>query len=535
MSHTPLFRKLILALQAARRENLKVQQLPEPIPYSAVSWTRRKFIKTTALAGMLGLAEGCLTHPALANVKALAPSIAIIGAGLAGMNAAYQLKKAGISSTVYEARSRVGGRVLSAVLKDGLVVDLGAELINTDHADMLTLVDDFGIGLFNRLEDIAGLPFPEEAIYFNGVSRSESELANDLRLIAAQIGDDAALLDQDWDTYAPPLDQLSVTDYLNLHADKISQPYIRELLTSMIHTEYGVEPDKSSALQLITVLPVVNGQTVDLLSYSDEVYSVIGGTAKITDALGQELAGQIHLGKRLEAIKALDSKYRLTFADQSTVEADIVIIAIPFPVLRKITIDAPLPTGLRRFIKVARLGSNEKVIGSFTKRFWRQAGGFTSGAWGVPNVSEIWDETQRQAERTDGALNFFLGGNQARQLGAVKKLTKLGNQFVAALDLFLPGASQATKGVFIKSGWTKSPNTMGGYASFKPGQLTRFGSYFWIESDNPDERQQVNAGNLIFAGEHVSDEYYGFMNGAAQTGRLAARLVIEKMTTLSAA
>lgn len=51
----------------------------------------------------------------------------------------------------------------------------------------------------------------------------------------------------------------------------------------------------------------------------------------------------------------------------------------------------------------------------------------------------------------------------------------------------------------------------------------------YIESDNPEERQDVNVGNLAFAGEHLSDEFYGFMNGAAQTGRLAAELVVRRI------
>ena len=531
MARTLFFRKLILALQAARRENLKEQFLSPPISSGEANWTRRQFIKTTTLASIVGVADTCLALPALAIEALATPKIAIIGAGLAGMNAAYQLKKATITANVnvYEARTRVGGRVLSTDMGEGLIVDLGAELINTDHADMLALVEELGIDLFNRLNDVADLAFPKEAFYFKGIRYSESQLANDLRPIAAQIAVDAALLDKDWDTYAPPLDRLSVADYLNRHVHKIHKPYIRELLTSIIHTEYGVEPHESSALQLITVLPVVNGQTVDLLSYSDEVYSVIGGTAKITDALAAKLAGQIHLDMNLVGIKKVGSKYQLKFANKTTVEADIVIIAIPFPVLSKISIGVPLPNHLHRFISEAKLGSNEKVIGRFSKRFWRQTGAFSLAAWGISGVSEIWDETSRQPERTDGALNFFLGGNQARKASDVTNANKLGNKFVFALNKFIPEANQANKGFFIKSGWTKSTKTLGGYASFKPGQLTRFSSLFWIESDNPNEKQQVNVGNLIFAGEHLSDAYYGFMNGAAQTGRLAAKLAIEKI------
>jgi monoamine oxidase len=533
MARSPLFRKLVLALQTARRENLKAHDLPLPIPHEVSNWTRRKFIKTTVAAGVAGLAAGELSFPADAEALPPVPSIAIIGAGIAGLNAAYQLKKAGHQATVYEARSRVGGRMHSATMKNELIVDLGAELINKDHADMLALVKEFQIKLFNRSKDSAKLPYPKEAYYFNGVSHTEADLADDLRLFAEQISEDAALLDQDWDTYAPQFDRLSVAEYLNLHADKILKPYILKLLRDMIHTEYGVEPRESSALQLILVLPVVEGKAVDLLSYSDETYSVVGGSAQITDALGKELNGFIHLGMKLTAIEKQATKFRLTFANQSTIEADIVIIAIPFPVLNGVSINLKIPNLLRRFIDEAKLGSNEKVIASFTNRFWRQMSGFTNGAWSDLGFSEVWDATQRQAQRPDGALNFFLGGNQARELESINNVTNLGNQFITKLDRHIPGALDAATGKFIKTGWTKNPLTTGGYASYKPGQLTRFGSLFWIESDVPDERQQVHVGNLIFAGEHLSDAFYGFMNGGAQTGRLAANLVLEKIASIT--
>jgi monoamine oxidase len=529
MPRTPLFRKLILALQAARRENLKAQDLPPPLPHSASNWTRRKFVKTTAAFGAAGLASGCLSFPPEAGAMPAVSSIAIIGAGIAGLNAAYQLKKAGYSATVYEARSRIGGRMLSADMGNGLIVDLGAELINTDHADMLALAEEFAIELFNRVEDSANLPYPKEAYYFDGVRHSESELADDLRLIAAQISSDAALLDQDWDTYAPQFDRLSVADYLALHADKITKPYIFKLFDDVMRTEYGVEPNESSAIQFILTLPVVEGQTVELLSYSDEVYSVMGGSTQITNALGKELAGQVHLGMKLTEIKKRGAKFQLTFANQTKVDADIVIVAIPFPVLSTVKINAPLPKLLRRFINEAKLGSNEKVIGRFTNRFWRQKKGFTSAAWGDLGFSEVWDATQRQTSRVDGALNFYLGGDQARQLASVNDVTGLGSRFVSRLNRFIPGALAAATGQFIKTSWTNNPLTAGGYANYKPGQLTQFGSLFWVESDIPDERQQVNAGNLIFAGEHLSDSSYGFMEGGAQTGRLAAGLALEKI------
>ena len=69
------------------------------------------------------------------------------------------------------------------------------------------------------------------------------------------------------------------------------------------------------------------------------------------------------------------------------------------------------------------------------------------------------------------------------------------------------------------------PFANGAYSSYQPGQLTEFADFFYIESDDLQECQDVAVGNLIFAGEHLSDEFYGYMNGAAQTGRLAAEVV----------
>ncbi len=535
-----LFRKVILGLQAARREHLERSGQPAPVSSTGSDWDRRRFVRTAATAGIAGLCSNFVSLPAAAFERRADPArIAIIGAGLAGLNAAWQLKKrAGIEATIYEAQNRVGGRVRSVegAVGTDLITDLGAELINTDHADMLGLVGDFHIELFNRLADAgtatddAGNSVPKEAFFFDGRSYGEAELANDLLALATQIADDAALLDQNWDRHARRLDRMSVKDYLDLHADKIPSAYVRRLLESAVRTEYGAEPGESSSLQLIFVLPTVDGQAVDLLSYSDEQYGVVGGTARITDALGEALQDQIRLRMPLQELTRSGDSYRLSFADRSTADADIVIVAVPFTVLRGVRLGIPLPDPLRSFINEAQLGSNEKLIAGFDERFWRRQGAFSLAAWGDFPFSEVWDETQRQSTRTDGALNFFLGGDAARRLGAIRDPAALGRSFVAALDRHVEGASEASTGRFVKTAWQRNPYSLGAYANFRPGQLTRFGGFFWVDSDDPAERQAVAAGRVLFIGEHLSDAYYGFMNGAAETGRLAAELLLARIT-----
>src|SRR5262245_8875148 len=65
--------------------------------------------KTT---GMIGRAEA---------------DVIVVGAGLAGLTAAWQVPRAGYGVVVLEARDRVGGRVLNHHLSDGVVVDVGGQ------------------------------------------------------------------------------------------------------------------------------------------------------------------------------------------------------------------------------------------------------------------------------------------------------------------------------------------------------------------------------------------------------------------------
>ncbi len=528
MPHSTVSRRLLRALQSARQENLKEQGLPEAIPHQAAAWSRREFLQAGALIGLGGAAAAWLPNPALAKPNApTLPRVAVIGAGIAGLNAAYQLKKAGVMATVYEASGRVGGRIHSVknALGDGLAVDLGGELINSDHADMLALVQDFGIKLYNRTEDAEQGHIPNEAFWFDGTAYSAAQVVTDLRPLARQIAADAALLDAHYAAYAAKFDRWSVHDYLEAQAGKIRAPYIRSLIENTLRTEYGVEPENASALQLLFNLPSVQGQAVNLLSQSDEVYAVLGGSAEITDALARALTGQIKTNRYLTGIRKTTSGLWLSFADHSAVEADMVIIAIPFTVLRTVFIDAPLPARLRQFIGEAVLGANEKLMAGFSRRFWRTETGFSLAAWSDFGFSQVWDESLRQPEKKAGILNFFLGGRDVINAQRVSPRTLI-NRFNGLMERHLPGATAAATGRFIRSRWLQNYLSFGAYTSFKPGQLSRFQEHFWVEAQDPAECQAVTAGNLVFAGEHLSDEYYGFMNGAAQTGRLAAKTVL---------
>lgn len=532
MAHTPKIRQFIRTLQKAQRENCKAEGKSPPLTKEQARWSRRRLLKLAALATGTALAPNALPHSERAwSRDKRNPKIAIIGGGIAGLNAAYQLKKAGLTASVYEARQRLGGRILSVTgaIGEGLTIDPGGHFLNTDHADMLKLVNEFGLKLFNRTEDAERFPFPETGYYFNGRIRSEAEVADNLRPLARQISHDADLLDKDFLKFAPIFDRLSVANYLNKHADKIPQSFIRVLIEDTIRTEFGIEPNQSPALQLLFILPTVDGNKVEVLGDSDETFVVEGGNGRIIDSLAQVLFGQIFLGRHLRQIQSRGRGFNLTFSDNHTVDADYVIVAIPFTVLRDVKLQVNLPKKLKRFINEANLGSNEKLYAGFNQKVWRQENGFVQEVWTDLGFSEAWDETQRQANREDGALTFFLGGNQA--IAVQSSSTKLqGRKFIDLFENVIPGAKNALNDKFFRTQWTKDPLTKGAYSSFQLGQITDFADFFYLESEDPEERQDVNVGNLIFAGEHLSDEFGGYMNGAAQTGRLASEVLLRSLS-----
>jgi monoamine oxidase len=528
MAHSHLFRQFIRTFQRAHWENLKADGSSLPISIPKTGWTRRRLIKSVTLAAGGAIASSGLSYLEKAWGEGQ-PRIAIVGAGIAGLNAAYQLQKAGLRATVYEAKDQVGGRIQSVtgVVGPGLVSDLGGSLIDTDHSDILALVKEFQLPLFNRVKEAQRAGLPGVAYFFEGRLHPESEVADKLRAIAGQISRDAALLDRNFDRFAPSLDQMSVTDYLNKYADQIPDPFIRTLLEATIRSEYGVEPEASSALQLITNLPTVKGQKVEIL-FSNEEFVVRGGSGRIISRLANALSGQIQTRRELIRLQARSQDFRLTFRNGQTVDADFVILAIPFPVLRTINLQVTLPRRLRRFIDEGDLGLNEKLTAGFTSKLWRQPNGFGEDIWTDLGFNEAWDDSQRQLDRPDGALTFFMGG---REVQAIQGQTApmVGNQFIDRFDAAIPGAKAAANSRFLLTQWNSDRFVRGAYSSFRPGQLTAFSNYFYIESDNPNERQDVNVGNLIFAGEQLSDEFYGYMNGGAQTGRLAAEIIIRKM------
>lgn len=523
MSRSKLFRQFARLFQTSLPSSSEADVSSSPL-------SRRHLLQYSAVSAVVGTGASSPNLTAPLPVAQKQPTIAIIGGGIAGLNAAYQLKKAGLTAIVYEAKSQVGGRIQSqSTVSEGLINDLGATFINREHADILTLVDELGL----TLHDCSAAPqAASTAYYFEGRAIDEAELAEALRPLASQIAEDAARLNQDFERYGPGLDRLSVQTYLDLHADKISEPYVRSLIENSIRTEYGVEPDQSSALQLLSNLPSVAADRVTVLA-SDEALSLKGGSTQLIKALSAQLSGQIQTNCRLTRLQSAGEGFLLTFEDApALIKADYVIMAIPFQVLRRVDLQVPLPQGLQHFIQTVDLGCNEKLFAGFKQRSWQHA--FIHSAWSDQAYSQIWDDTQRQPDSQAGVLTFLLGGEQAAELTqpeSQQTLYSRGNHYLNTLASILPSVKQTATGRFFQTAWADDPDIGGGYTTFKPGQYRQFRRFMYVDAagDSSHAPQNIHVGNLAFAGEHLSQAFYGYMNGAAQTGRLAAGVVMQRM------
>ena len=513
------------ALEAGSIDPLEFQQSKN------FSGGRRKFIgdisKSAIVAGVAGLYQSCNT----ANKKTQ-PTIAVIGAGMAGLHAGYILKQAGYTSTLYEASQRLGGRIFTVpeMMGPGLWTEMGGEFIDTVHTDMLNLAKHFNLPLINRSE-ASEKALKEFCFYFGGKHYTNDEFIKTMQPFAAKMKADIDSLSDviDYENHSNndiKFDKMSIMDY----ADSLGiKGWFRDFIYNSYTSEYGMEAGEQSALSFMLLFDAGdNGKNYRIYGESDEVYSVQGGNYKLCDALAKELTGQIEFDNFLTAIKQNNAKqYVLSFKKTggavTDITADIVIMTIPYTLLREVDIQVPMPAWKTNGIKGLGYGMNSKIFIGTNERVWRKQG-YTGYSFGDNGIMSGYDHTQMQGGNT-GAGGFTLapGGKQSLALEN-KPMEDIHKEYVSALDAVYPGVAASFNGRLQKWFWPGYTFAKCSYVSYRTGQYTSIGG---------TEIKPVN--NLYFAGEHCSYEFQGFMNGAAETGRVAAENVIAKLNSVDKA
>lgn len=443
---------------------------------------------------------------------AAAPRIAIVGAGIAGLHAAWILKRQGHRATLYESSNRTSGRMFSrtGLLAPGVTTELGGEFIDSNHTEILSLAKTFSLNLLDMFhpEEAA---LKREAYLFGGALRGEEEILRAFREIAPRLERDIRGGVRRWDriSIAQYLDQAGVSGWL------------RGVIDVALRTEYGLEIGEQSAMNFLSLIsPDTGDGRIKWFGESDERYKIEGGNQRIPDALANELRDQILFEHRLEAISRTPSgAFELTFQKNGTISqsvtADIVLVTTPFTVLRKIALRLDLPPAKRRAIDELGYGTDAKLMLGVKRRLWRDQG-YGGNLFSDEPFQLAWDSSRRQAG-TEGVVTSLAGGQGGLDYGTGSTEDQV-TRLLPGLERAWRGLSGELNGKSARFHWPTHPHTLASYSCYRPGQ--------WRAIRGQEFRP---VGRLHFAGEHTSLDAQGYMEGGAETGKRAALAILKRL------
>ncbi len=531
MARTPLFHSLLRTfrlLRRARAEGIPADELlaRERARKQERGYTRRHFLQMSAASVIAVPVLNACGGDDNGN-GGDDPRVVIVGAGIAGLHAAYRLKQAGVRSTVYDAATRVGGRMYTDratfAAPDGHHCELGGELIDTGHMTMRDLATELEIPLLDYDEDDDALA--SVVAYFGGQKLTEAQILEGFAPIAEQIDAALASLDDQDDLFVyydnhnggEALDALSLTAWL----DQIgaSGPF-RQLLEVAYVIEYGLDAGETNVLNMMFLIST-DTETFEVFGDSDERFHAATGSDSFTTKLADELDdGQLELGARLTAVKASGTTTTLTFQrDGSTfdVVADHVVLALPFTMLRQVDLTA---SGFseQKLLAINELGygANAKLMVGFNTRPWRSEHGSNGETFTDLPYQSTW-ETSRLQGGTSGIITNYTGGTPAIAAGNGTPAERA-TEFLDGFDTVFPGAKAAANGKVARFHWPTSPLVLASYSAYKVGQYTTI-------TGSEAERQ----GNVHFAGEHTNLDAQGYMEGGALSGAIAADEILEDL------
>ncbi|MBD2385920.1 flavin monoamine oxidase family protein [Cylindrospermum sp. FACHB-282] len=519
MARSPLMKSLRRAYAIAResvKTGIPTDELVDILQHRT---TRRRLIY-----GGLGLASAVATTTWHGGRDTAAygsvSKVLVVGAGIAGLTAAYNLRQAGVPVDIIEARKRIGGRMLS--LKNALgtsnTVELGGEFIDTGHSRLRRLAKKLGLTVVDVLATDQGLT--PEIWYFQGRQISETEIINYFTPLAQRIEQDLGYIGDDSITYrsysqaAFALDNTSIAQYLDLVQ---INPILREMLRVAYTAEYGREPEEQSSLNLLLLIGTETDQFT-VFGESDERYTIVGGNDQVPKLLAQSLANNIEINTQLEAINSSsDGRYRVSLRSGGRAFVrtyERILLTLPFSTLRLVALNIYLPPVKRNAIAELGYGTNAKLITSYEKRLWRNQYGSNGSTFTDTGFQTTWEPSRYQTA-SKGLITNFSGGQNGLLLG--RNSADYTKRFLPQLDRIFPGIRNVYRQA-TTAYWPGEEYTRGAYACYLVGQWTRLAG---------SEQQRV--GNIFFAGEHCSLSFQGYMEGGCRTGEVAAKRILKDL------
>ncbi len=480
--------------------------------------TRRQVVGLGAAAAA-SLASGW--RPLAAASERLAPTrqpqrVLVIGAGLAGLAAAWELVEAGHEVTVLEARSRPGGRIrtLRSAFADGLHAEAGGMAFSTHDANAGRYIDALGLvrGEFGEagLRDLYHLgdrrfsKGPGERINWPyGLTPEENQLGP-RGLVNQYILDgltpEAAVPEAWQQAQLSVLDSVTLADFMR--ARGASEGAVRLLSNTMW---FGAAIEVASMMSI--AMADFPSQIVGAAGFVLQ-----GGNEQLPRGMAARLSRNIRYGIEVGAIQEGHEQVRVhgrQAGEERAFTADRLICTIPASVLRDIDIAPALPAEQARAISELNYLGVARTFLQVRRAFW-----FDEGVSGRAHTDLPIGQIERHPLSDPGApdarsiLESHVRGPHAYELGETPQADVLEATLVD-MERVHPQIRHEYEGGITKS-WTSDPYVRSGFSMATPGQVTGF-----------LETLKKPRGRIHFAGEHTSI-MRATMEGALRSGVRAA-------------
>lgn len=441
--------------------------------------------------------------------------VLVLGAGLAGLSAGYELVQAGHEVIILEARARPGGRVftLRDPFSDGLYAEAGAGRIPDNHDLTLKYVRHFGL----TLDPFR--PGSGTMVYRIGGKRILVPTDGDLALTEVPLrltdAERQMTLGGLWEHYVTPsveavgdpkvpgwpgdsLRHLDRTTFARFLKARGASPAAVQLLELPF---YRPENDRLSALWWLRDTALAHGEK--------SRYKIRGGNDLLPAAFARELAGKIHYGAAVRGIAHDGDRCRVAFVQgqlERSLAADFIVCALPFSTLRRVKVTPGFGATRQKTIAELPYDPVSRLYLQVRKRFWETSG--MNGFAISDRPDEIWHASFDQPGAR-GLLVSYAFGPEALKVDGLSPEQRT-RFMVEHMESVFPGSRDAAELVRSFS-WQEEEWSRGAYAFYEPGQMFTLLPHI-----------ATPEGRIHFAGEHTSP-WHGWMQGALHSGIRAAR------------
>jgi monoamine oxidase len=480
-------------------------------------YTRRQVVKQLARAAA-ATAMGCSLAPRSAS-GGPRTRVMVVGAGLAGLCAAYELVALGHEVTILEAQDRPGGRVhtLRRPFSDGLYAEAGASRIPTSHDLTLAYARLFGLPLApfepadvpsiryayrHRAKVLPGAVFVWPA----------SVPAGQRQLTPAQVRRRYIdpLADQIVDPFASDWIPPSLEKYDNVTRDEyLRSQHVSNAALHMMNLGSTPVARIRSFLDVLREVAVNRELRRRAGARDEQLLKIEGGNDRLPEAFADRLGDRIRYRCAVRRIEQHATEAKVFFENGGSLHSasgDYVVCAVPFSIARHLEFSPALSAQKTAAIEKLPYHSVTRIYLQCRERYWLREG--LSGFADTDHPMEIWDATYGQ-KGPRGILMSFIQGSKAHDLAQASQTDQLRFGLTAVEEVY-PGVMKAYERAFVKV-WDTDPWARGAVAYLLPGQV--------LTLDRDIARRE---GRVHFAGEHASS-LRGWMQGAFESGRRVAR------------